>query len=75
MRTLYTYTNNTMCGHEFVIVTDNGNDGWYVTGNTAATAENTSKHDLEVAVKSRKQLKEIAERLDWLGKYSNLGRR
>lgn len=74
MRTLYKYTNSNMGGWEFVIVQDNGEDGYLITGNTASTAISTS-HDLCVVVETKKQLKEIVARLDWLGKYTNQGRK
>lgn len=63
-----------MCGWEFLLLTDNGDDGYFVTGNSAATAVSLSQYDLSVVVKTKKQLKEIATRLDWLGKYADKGR-
>lgn len=75
MRTIYKYTNSNMSGWEFVIVSDDGTDGHYVSGNSASTVENMSRYDLCVVVKTKSQLKEIMERLDWLRKYQYLGRR
>ena len=74
MRTIYRYTNNMMAGWEFVILQDNGTDGYYVTGNSASTAENMSQYDLKVTVRTKKELKEMVERLEWMGKYTNHGR-
>lgn len=73
MTTLFKYTDKNMSGWEFLLLTDNGRDGFFVTGNTASTAVNYNKNDMAVIVKSKKQLKEIAELLDWLGCYTNKG--
>lgn len=75
MVTLFKYTNSTMSGWEFLRLNDSGTDGHFVTGNSASTSINMSSYDLCVVVKTKKELKEIAERLDWMGKYSNLGRK
>lgn len=64
-----------MGGWEFVLLQDNGTDGTITTGNSASTSVNMSSYDLAVIVKTKKELKEIVQRLDWLGKYSNLGRK
>lgn len=74
MKTLYKYTNSAMCGWDFVLVNDRGTDGTVTIGNTASTAVNYQNNDLTVEVKTKKQLKAIVERLDWLGKYSIVGR-
>jgi len=74
MKTLYKYTNKDMCGWEFVLVTDKGEDGRYVSGNTASTAINY-RGDITIEVKNKKQLKDLCERLDWLGKFTNEGRK
>lgn len=73
MKTLYKWTNTGMSGWEFVLVDDKGNDGTIITGNTASTAINYTQADLTVVVANKKELKNILERLNWLGKYSNLG--
>jgi CRISPR/Cas system endoribonuclease Cas6 (RAMP superfamily) len=73
MKTLYRYTNNTMAGWEFVMVNDKGEDGSYLTGNTASTVVNTGTADLKVTVKTKRELKDIVQRLEWIGKYTNLG--
>jgi hypothetical protein len=63
-----------MSGWDFIILQDNGTDGYFVQGNSAATSENMSKYDMCVVVKTKKELKAIAERLDWISKYSDLTR-
>jgi len=75
MKTLFKYTNSNMGGWEFVILNDNGTDGHFTTGNSASTSQNMSGYDLCVIVKTKRELKDITQRLDWLGKYSNMGRK
>lgn len=73
MKTLFKYTNANMSGWEFLLLEDKGEDGIYTLGNTASTSINYNQADIVVIVKSKKQLKEIADRLDWLGCFTNKG--
>lgn len=75
MTTLFKYTNSSMSGWQFIRLTDNGTDGYFTTGNTASTSQNTSSYDMSVEVKTKKELKAIVNHLDWLAKYSNLGKK
>ena len=75
MVTLFKYTSSNMGGWEFVRLNDSGTDGHFTTGNSASTSQNMSSYDLCVIVKTKRELKDIATRLDWLGKYSNMGRK
>lgn len=64
-----------MGGWEFVLLQDNGTDGYFITGNSASTSVNMSSYDMAVVVKTKRELADIIQRLDWLGKYTNQGRK
>ena len=77
MITLFRYTNKNMSGWEFLKMyqyeLDGGLGGTFYTGNSASTTENMSQYDLSVQVKTKKELRDIAERLLAMG-YTEGGR-